>query len=335
MKTETKNIKMRAKKSRNLADAAPAYLKDWDHKTNGDIIPSAYIEHEWKTVSFICDAGHSYSARVREKTNGRGECLLCRAAENKIKRERKHTGKKIKDLYEANPDCLKEWDTEKNGILKPGDYTLCSGDSVYWICPKGHSYSARIAHRTKTFKNEYYKTRGCPYCSGQRVLKGYNDLATVNPELASLWHPTRNGDLLPTMFPAHCNRKMWWRCKEGHEYPKTIAQMTATYIPGEPCTECRKAERALEKAEKEREKAEREREKERLERERKAFFRKELLKYLKNNESISIRKAADTTGCPYEKTNRYLREMESLGILEKRGRQPHIVFSLNLSEVAV
>lgn len=32
----------------------------------------------------------------------------------------------------------------------------------------------------------------CPYLSGKLVLEGFNDLQTINPELAAQWHPNKN-----------------------------------------------------------------------------------------------------------------------------------------------
>ena len=39
---------------------------------------------------------------------------------------------------------------------------------------------------------------GCPYCSGRKVLAGYNDLATTHPGIAAMWHPRMNKRLKPT-----------------------------------------------------------------------------------------------------------------------------------------
>jgi hypothetical protein len=64
----------------------------------------------------------------------------------------------------------------------------------------------------------------CPVCCGQQVLPGYNDLAKTDPSLAAEWHPTKNGNLLPTQFTAGSSRvKIWWLCSRGHEYQAKIA----------------------------------------------------------------------------------------------------------------
>jgi len=55
------------------------------------------------------------------------------------------------------------------------------------------------------------------------VLKGFNDLSTTNPILAVEWNYKKNGDLTPNDFTANSGKKVWWICKEGHEWQATIA----------------------------------------------------------------------------------------------------------------
>ena len=44
--------------------------------------------------------------------------------------------------------------------------------------------------------------RDSPYCAGRKVLAGFNDLATLAPEVACQWHTTLNGSLTPDMVTA-------------------------------------------------------------------------------------------------------------------------------------
>ena len=77
----------------------------------------------------------------------------------------------------------------------------------------------------ETTPNSLEKGQGCPSCVKRhinRVNKGINDLATVNPGLASEWHPIKNGDLTPYDVCIHSDRKVWWLCKEGHEWEAMI-----------------------------------------------------------------------------------------------------------------
>ena len=71
--------------------------------------------------------------------------------------------------------------------------------------------------------NRCYGGSGCPYCSGKKVQRGFNDLSTTNPEIIDRWDYEKNGDLTPEMVSAGSNKKVWWICPNGHEYEKRIA----------------------------------------------------------------------------------------------------------------
>ena len=55
-----------------------------------------------------------------------------------------------------------------------------------------------------------------------KLIVGQNDLATVNPNLAAEWHPSKNGSLLPSQTTAGSNKKVWWLGKCGHEWEREI-----------------------------------------------------------------------------------------------------------------
>ena len=69
-------------------------------------------------------------------------------------------------------------------------------------------------------------TNGCPYCGNKKVLAGFNDLASIEPEIAAEWHPELNGALTPEMVTAGSNRKVWWLCPEGHVWRTAISNRT-------------------------------------------------------------------------------------------------------------
>jgi len=82
-----------------------------------------------------------------------------------------------------------------------------------------------------------FQNRNCPFCRGMQVGLS-NCLATKNPELASEWHPTKNGDLTPFDVTASCNKKVWWQCKDcNHEWPTKIGGRNF----GTGCPECNKS----------------------------------------------------------------------------------------------
>ena len=119
-----------------------------------------------------------------------------------------------------------EWHPTKNGSLTPNMVTAGSAKKVWWLCPKGHEWESTVAFRSRG--------SGCPYCSGKKVLSGENDLATLNPSLASEWHPTKNGSLTPNMVTAGSSKKVWWLCSKGHEWETKVS----TRNRGHGCPYC-------------------------------------------------------------------------------------------------
>ena len=83
----------------------------------------------------------------------------------------------------------------------------------------GHEWRAEIVDRTRG-------TNGCPYCAGKKVLEGFNDLATLEPQVAAEWHPTLNGALTPQKVTAGSSRRVWWICGEGHVWRTAISNRT-------------------------------------------------------------------------------------------------------------
>ena len=165
--------------------------------------------HSNYNVWWKCEKGHEWQAVICDRNKGKG-CPYC-------------SGRKVlkgyNDLAAINPKLASEWNYDKNGDLKPEDFTANSGVKVWWKCGKGHEWQAKIADRNKG--------RGCPTCSNQKVLKGYNDLVTINPELASEWNYEMNGDLKPEDFTAGSNKKVWWKCDKGHEWQAMVGSRSS------------------------------------------------------------------------------------------------------------
>ena len=126
----------------------------------------------------------------------------------------------VNDLQTVYPDIASEWDYTRNGSLKPTDVTFGSGKRVWWIGKCGHSWDDRIDHRTSM-------NCKCPYCAGQRVLIGFNDLNTKYPDIAKEWHPTKNGDLTPNDVLGGSDRLVWWLGSCGHSYETSLYRRTA------------------------------------------------------------------------------------------------------------
>ena len=132
-----------------------------------------------------------------------------------------------------NAELMAEWNWEKNNELKldPKTLTLGSGQKVWWKCIKGHMWQATICNIANG--------RGCPYCSGRYVVKGENDLQTVNPTLANEWNYEKNNGLTPADVMPNSDKKVWWKCGQGHEWQASIGNRNK----GNGCPICRKSKR--------------------------------------------------------------------------------------------
>ena len=114
-------------------------------------------------------------------------------------------------LAQANPELAKEWHPTKNGELTPDGIRFGSDKKVWWLL----KYYDKNTNQTFNFEWEASvgnRNRGakCPFLSGQAIYVGFNDLQTLNPQLASEWHPTKNGNLTPRDVTVRSTKKVWW-----------------------------------------------------------------------------------------------------------------------------
>lgn len=128
-------------------------------------------------------------------------------------------------LAKMHPELVSEW-SDKNGDLTPKDISYGSNRKVWWNGKCGHSWIANIKNRSNG--------SGCPYCTGNRVLYGVNDLETGYPEIASEWSE-KNLPLRPSDVTVRANKKVWWKCHVcGYEWQTRIADRTE----GHGCPAC-------------------------------------------------------------------------------------------------
>ena len=141
-----------------------------------------------------------------------------------------------------NKKLLSEWDTKRNAQngFAPETTSLSSKQKVYWICSEGHEWSASVLSRSN-------KGSGCPKCAiaarakvrREATITAQGSLEDRFPEIASEWHPTKNGELHPNQFAAGSNDKVWWQCKQcGKEWRTGIGARTR----GTGCPSCSKLE---------------------------------------------------------------------------------------------
>lgn len=115
------------------------------------------------------------------------------------------------DLATVRPDLAAEWHPTKNGKLRPEDVLPMSKEIVWWYLPYDDPKTGEhFDFEWRTAVCNRMKGSSCPYLSGMAIWPGFNDLATLRPDLAAQWHPTRNGDLTPKMVTIGTAKMIWW-----------------------------------------------------------------------------------------------------------------------------
>lgn len=149
----------------------------------------------WKCPS----CGGSWFVRVCDRVRYDTSCPYC--CNQKVL-------KGMNDLLTLYPDIAFEWDYDLNDDT-PSDYTAYSNRKKYWKCHVCNgSWLASINDR-----HNY----GCPYCAGQKVLSGFNDLQSNYSDLVNNeWDWSRNSKmgLRPDEIASYGNAKAWWRCSQ-------------------------------------------------------------------------------------------------------------------------
>ena len=194
----------------DLATTHPALAAEWNEEKNGDLTPQKISYGYDKKVWWRCSLGHEWKASPSSRIHMAAGCPICSGYA---------VQKGYNDLETLYPLVAAEWNYEKNDSLTPDQVVAGSNRIVWWRCSLGHEWRAAIVDRTAG-------TNGCPYCTNRKVLAGFNDLATLEPEIAAQWHPTLNGELLPTQVTAGSSRRIWWLCSEGHVWRTSVANRT-------------------------------------------------------------------------------------------------------------
>ena len=126
--------------------------------------------------------------------------------------------KEKQPLSVSHPELAKEadgWD--------PAEVSPWSSKRLGWKCNLGHKYFSTPAHRS-------FSGSGCPFCSGNKVLNGFNDLKTTHPELAMEafgWSPEN--------LSRGSSKKVEWICKKEHKW---IAKVNSRTLGKNGCPYC-------------------------------------------------------------------------------------------------
>lgn len=134
----------------SLEKCYPDLAKLWDYEENFPQKPSEVVKFSSSKVAWKCENGHQWEARISDLTSKGTLCPYC-------------SGKRVSErnsLEKCYPEIAEEWDYSKNGKLRPSEVSYGSRKSVWWKCPKGHSWKSVIGNRTSN-------GTGCPQCNNR------------------------------------------------------------------------------------------------------------------------------------------------------------------------
>lgn len=181
-------------------------LEEFDTERNS-MTPSDLSAHSskkvrWRHYDAKSDMIHPWVASVNSRTKPSGTgCPYCAGVKTL-------TG--YNDLATTYPDLMPYWDFELNDIdptKTPHSHTV----STYWKCPEcGHTWRSKAKD---VAKKEHPCSKCCKRKKMAAAIEKTGPLSVTNPDVAALWHPTKNGDLKPQDVAACDGTTVWWCMK--------------------------------------------------------------------------------------------------------------------------
>lgn len=218
---------MAEKKNKQYVSDNAQLMTEWNWAKNEGISPHKLSFGSNQEVWWKCGKGHEWPGKVSGRTRGGrigAGCPYCGNRKLLIG---------FNDLKSKYPEFAKEWNYKRNGDLRPENVLFNSTERVWWICSTcGYDdWKTAINNRTGTSHGG-----GCPYCTGEVVWAGHNDLQTLYPEIAAEWDYENNNGLLPNQVTAKGDKKVRWLCPAcGKSYPAAIGNRTRNHSG---CPDC-------------------------------------------------------------------------------------------------
>ena len=128
-------------------------------------------------------------------------------------------------LYSEYADC---------NIIDLNLVSMSSNKDVFWSCSTCHGLYKMSPNK----RLHCDRHRNCPYCSGQSVLKGFNDVATTHSYVLQDWDYSKN-IISPTEITAGSSKVIWFLCNEcGCSYSSPLSTKTRQDRLNLGCPDC-------------------------------------------------------------------------------------------------
>lgn len=199
----------------DLKSQAPKIAAEW-HPTKNDFTPENIAPKSSKKAWWLGVCGHEWEAKISNRTAHNSGCPIC-------------IGRIVlpgfNDLASLDAPFVQEWHPTKNLPLTPDQISRGNPKKVWWLGECGHEWETTIQHRNQGKK--------CPICLNKTIISGFNDLLTINPDLASEWHINLNTHKY-TEISLASGYMAWWQCIEGHEWKARVVDRKR----GNGCPSC-------------------------------------------------------------------------------------------------
>ncbi|WP_333751508.1 zinc-ribbon domain-containing protein [Streptomyces sp. IBSBF 2394] len=206
------------RRTRFLVNEHPAIAAQWHPELNADLDLAKIGPGSHKAVFWRCNEGHVWQAQVHSRVAGTG-CPQCAG----------YVPRGRTTLSEYSPDLVTEWHPRNDA--SPDQFGPGSQCKVWWRCPVGHEYQARISNRSRG--------TGCPVCArvgrdapAMRLADMPELFAQVDPDTA----PADVAELL-----VNSSVRLGWRCSRGHRWKAKVSHRT---VAGSGCPACARRKRA-------------------------------------------------------------------------------------------
>jgi len=215
----------------------PELAKQWHPTKNKTLNPGQFAVFSNKSVWWYCsvttcDHGCPHEWRTAISTRQQTGCPFCSIPAKQICEHN--------SLQARYPELTNEWHPTKNENLKPDQFSVSSGQQVWWICRKFNCHQKCLHEWRTSINNRTGLSRGCPFCSipAKRICE-HNSLQARYPEIANEWHPTENENLKPNKFSVSSNKIVWWQCLKKPNHRPWFAAITSRTSRKTGCPTCR------------------------------------------------------------------------------------------------
>lgn len=200
----------------DLQTLFPEIAAQWHPTLNGKLTPNQVSAGTHSRAWWLGPCKHVWHAQIKSRTYGGRGCGFCQG---------RAVLQGFNDLATTHPQIAKY--VSPNSQINVKDVSFGSKKVLLWKFGCGHQFDSPVF--------EVVGGARCPYCSGNRILKGFNDLESNFPQLAKEWHQSRNGSLKPNEVTVASSRKVYWSASCGHTWQAIISNRTKF---GHRCSVC-------------------------------------------------------------------------------------------------